>query len=227
MLADGDDGFGWSEGRQAQQPPPEDPACITQRLIDEELAKIEKEKAELDAEKKRLLEEKRIEEARKQARSDRSQTDTHRRSRSRDRRRSRSRNRRSRSRRRRSRSRDARRSRERNRRKRSISIPKEPRSPISSFPLRKERARRISSDEEDVDGIPMDRPNEPKKMMEWSPNRGTMIRPPEHYEKPSSPKGGKWPQWADNENYKFEDGGPKEPKGGWPDLPKNPEELPW
>lgn len=45
MLADGDDGFGWSEGRQAQQPPPEDPACITQRLIDEELAKIEKEKA--------------------------------------------------------------------------------------------------------------------------------------------------------------------------------------
>ena len=27
------------------QQPPEDPACITQRLIDEELAKIEKEKA--------------------------------------------------------------------------------------------------------------------------------------------------------------------------------------
>ena len=60
--------------------------------------------------------------------------------------------------------------------------------------------------EEDVDGIPMDRPSAPKKMMEWSPNRGTMIRPPENYEKPSSPKGGKWPQWADNENYKFEDG---------------------
>lgn len=61
MLADGDDGFGWSEGRQAQQPPPEDPASITQRLIDEELAKIEKEKAELDAEKTRLLGEKRLE----------------------------------------------------------------------------------------------------------------------------------------------------------------------
>lgn len=220
MLADGDDGFGWSEGRKAQQQPPEDPACITQRLIDEELAKIEKEKAELDAEKIRLLEEKRMELARKQAKSDKSQTNKHRRSRSRDRRRSRSRNRRS-------RSRDARRSRERHRRKRSPSIPKEPRSPINSFPLRKQRTRRISSDEEDVDGIPMDRPSEPKKMTEWSPNRGTMIRPPDSYEKPSSTKGGKWPQWADNENYKYEEGGPKEPKGGWPDLPKNPEELPW
>lgn len=227
MLADGDDGFGWSEGRQAQQPPPEDPASITQRLIDEELAKIEKEKAELDAEKTRLLGEKRLELTRKQEKSDRSQRNGQRRSRSRDRRRSRSRNRRSRSRNRRSRSRDARRSRERHRRKRSISIPKEPRSPISSFPLRKQRARRLSSDEEDVDGIPMDRPGEPKKIMDWSPNRGTMIRPPDNYEKSTSSNGGKWPQWADNENFKYDEGGPKEPKGGWPDLPKNPEELPW
>ena len=52
----------------------------------------------------------------------------------------------------------------------------------------------------------MERPNEPKKMTEWSPNRGTMIRPPENYEKSSAPKGGKWPEWADNENYKYEQG---------------------
>ena len=53
----------------------------------------------------------------------------------------------------------------------------------------------------------MEQPSEPKKMTEWSPNRGTMIRPPESYEKKQkSPKGGKWPEWADNENFKFSEG---------------------